>query len=136
MEGIIDLLVTTGGTSAHYRKAVTCLQRLRLATLLDFGSSSSAVVDRFNAHMREKIKAKFKGGRHNAFWGSVVAAGVTLVRAEETIGGGSGTNNSGSGVSTDEAGLFLSESVVAVVEEVAEVKEEVEEDDDLFGDMA
>jgi hypothetical protein len=132
MERVIELLVLTGGTSAHYRKAVACLQAYRQACLLDFGSSSLDIAERFNVFMKESIKQQFKGGRHNAFWGNIVAAGLSLIYDDEFTSGRGG----GVGVSCEESRLFLLETTVEAVVEVAEVKQEEEEEDDLFGDMA
>jgi hypothetical protein len=122
----VELLVLTGATSAHYRKALNCLQKLREASLIDFGSSSLSVVERYNSFMKDNIKGKFKGGRHNIFWESIVSAHLSLIHEGEAIGG----------VSKDESKTFLEDAVVQVVEVVPEVKQEEEEEDDLFGDMA
>ena len=128
MERIVELLVLTGGTSAHYRKAVGCLKKLRETSLIDFGNSSSAIVERFNSFVKTNIKNKFKGGRHDSFWKGVVAASLSLIHTDEGC--------CDSGVSVSESQAFLTEAVENVKIEVPEVKEEEEEEDDLFGDMA
>jgi hypothetical protein len=136
MEGIVEQLVLTGGTSAHYRKALNCLQTFRQTCLQDFGSSSSVVVERFNVFLKENVKHKFKGGRHDAFWKNIVTAGVSLLHVGETSAVSSGGGGGVGGVSAEDSRLFLLETVVHVVEEVAVVKQEEEEEEDLFGDMA
>ena len=142
MESIITQLVSAGGTSAHYRKAVTCVQTFRHACLIDFGSSSDDVIERFNVFLQQQVKDQFKGGRHHAFWTSLVTAGMSLIHAEEVqamamaAGGTAGVRAGAGGVSFEQSRQFLLESVAAVVEVAPVVEVAEEEDDDMFGDMA
>jgi hypothetical protein len=124
MERIIELLVLTGATSAHYRKAVACLSKLRQACLVDQYASA---MERFNNYLRDNVKNKFKVGRHNVFWKNVVSAEISLIHSDET--------NGVVAVTAEESRQFLQENEVKVVVEAAEVKQE-EEEDDMFGDMA
>lgn len=133
LERTIELLVLTGATSAHFRKALHCLQKLRevclLQALREGERGEGAEVARFNQYLRERVKQQFKGGRHEVFWRSVVAAGVTLVQRGEA--------GCSSEVSGAEAAAFLRADEVRA----AAVKEEApppqqEEEEDLFGDMA
>lgn len=123
VESIIQQLVENGATGAHYRKAATCLTKLRETYLIDINRGS---VDQFNSFL-VSIKNKFKSGRHAKFWRNIVDGNITLISKEEAGTGG---------VSPDDAQKFLEEDVIPESIEVPEVKKEEVEEDDMFDDMA
>jgi len=118
---IVDLLVTTGGTSAHYRKALACIKCMRE------GSIQVREHDAFNQYMRDTIKRKFSVGRHFKFWESIRSDGVTLISSEDTAQVCS--------VTAAEARDFLAEEKIVDVAPNIETKEEDQDEDDLFDNM-
>eukprot|EP01041_Mallomonas_annulata_P005881 gene5881-11878_t len=115
---IVELLVTTGCTAAHFRKALACMKTMRTAAVAE-GEHK-----KFNVFMRDVVKGILGGGKYQSFWGEVVREGVTLISVEE---------DSASDISSATAKQFLEEEKSeAVAQNVPEV---IADDEDLFNSM-
>ena len=111
--------ITLGASTAYYKRAVGCLQALRVAAVEREEFSS------FNSFLRDRIKLPHQIGRHSALWRMVVESKLTLISSRDT------TNCS---VSPAEADAFLSAEVEEAV--AAAPVQVTEEEEDLFGSMA
>jgi hypothetical protein len=142
IEEIISMMVTRGGTQAHYRKAVACLKVRQYILCYSFcwyyfivllqayrrGAVLFRQSKRYNDFLRDSIKYQFSAGKHAGFWKLLLAEPVPEVSLI------SSSEDESSDVSHDSAMVFMSEDIK--VAPVAMNVAPVETEEDLFGEMA
>lgn len=117
---VIELLVTAGGTGAHYRKAIVCLKSLRA------GCIECEEYARFNDFLRNNIKNAFNRTRHQRFWDEVKQEKITLISSDDARS---------CSLSSVESQQFL-DDVVEISPASTAANTQTQEDDDLFDFMS
>jgi ATP-dependent DNA helicase 2 subunit 2 len=121
MAKIADRNVLIGASRSHYKRALSCLQALREASVrLDRPAA-------FNAYLRSPVQTQYHAGRHAAFFQLLQQEDVSLIARSEAAS---------SEVTADEQRRFLSENAAPEPEAAPSAEDVADDADDLFGDMA
>lgn len=115
---VIELLVTTGGTKAHLRKALACVKAMREAAI------ANNLPNAFNKFMSDVVQT-YRTGFHSQFWRDMRDASVYPISTSE---------DPNSNIDVDTSKAFYEEAQMAVAPEAIQTSATPEEED-LFGDM-